>query len=101
MGAQFVSLSEAASQVESGSLIAMSGGIDKAPMAMVREIIRHNVTGLRMVFVPAGGLNGDMLMGAGAAKSVETGSLTMGEYGLAPNYRRLAKQGKIQALDST
>lgn len=98
---KFVELSDAAAKVKDGDLIAIGGNNDHAPMAMVREIVRQGTTGLRLVFVPAGGINGDMLMGAGAANWVETGSLTFGERGLAPNYRRLASAGKIEALDST
>lgn len=98
---KFVELSDAAAKVKDGDLIAIGGNNDHAPMAMVREIVRQGTTGLRLVFVPAGGINGDMLMGAGSANWVETGSLTFGERGLAPNYRRLASAGKIEALDST
>ena len=98
---KFVELSEAASKIKDGDLVAIGGNNARSPMAMVREIIRQGVTGLRLVFVPAGGINGDMLMGAGAANSVDTGSLTFGEKGLAPNYRRLASAGQVQALDST
>ena len=96
-----VSLSEAAAKIKNGDLIAIGGNNSESPMAMVREIVRQGTTGLRLVFVPAGGINGDLLIGAGAASSVETGSLTFGERGLAPNYRRFAKAGKIEALDST
>jgi acyl CoA:acetate/3-ketoacid CoA transferase alpha subunit len=98
---KFVELSDAASKVKAGDLIAIGGNNDHSPMAIVREIIRQGATGLRLVFVPAGGINGDMLMGAGSANWVETGSLTFGERGFAPNYRRLASAGKIKALDST
>ena len=70
---KFVELSDAAAKVKDGDLIAIGGNNDHAPMAMVREIVRQGTTGLRLVFVPAGGINGDMLMGAGSANCLPAG----------------------------
>lgn len=96
-----LSLSDAAAKIKSGSLVVTSGMNDRSSMAMIRELIRQKIDDLTLVFTPAGGINGDMLIGAHAVKAIETGSLTFGERGLAPNYRRVAKAGGIAALDST
>jgi glutaconate CoA-transferase subunit A len=98
---KFVSVEEAGVKIKDGMLIATAGGNEKSSMAMVREIVRQGVKGLRLVFTPAGGINGDMLIGAGAVKSVDTGGLNFGEFGRAPNYGRVSKAGKIEAMDST
>ncbi len=99
--ARIVSIEEAGNRFKDGMLIAMTGGNDRASMALTREIVRRGIKDLNLVFTPAGGIQGDMLIGAGAVASIDTGSLTFGERGLAPNYRRVAKEGGIAALDST
>ena len=99
--ARLVSIEEAGNRFRDGMLIATTGGNDRSSMALTREIVRRGVKDLTLVFTPAGGINGDMLIGAGAVASIDTGSLTFGERGFAPNYRRVAKAGGIAALDST
>ncbi|MEC8945729.1 MAG: hypothetical protein ACJ0OL_04965 [Dehalococcoidia bacterium] len=98
---KFLPIEEAVAKIHSGSLLAMSGNNHKSSMAITRELVRQNVGDLKLVFTPAGGINGDMLIGAGLVTAVETGSLTFGESGLAPNYRRVAKEGGIAAMDTT
>ncbi len=98
---RIVSIEEAGNRFKDGMLIATTGGNDQSSMALTREIVRRGITDLTLVFTPAGGIQGDMLIGAGAVKAIDTGSLTFGERGFAPNYRRVAKAGGIAALDST
>ncbi len=98
---RIVSIEEAGNRFRDGMLIATTGGNDRSSMALTREIVRRGIKDLTLVFTPAGGLQGDMLIGAGAVTAIDTGSLTFGERGFAPNYRRVAKEGGIAALDST
>ena len=98
---RIVSIEEAGNRFKDGMLIATTGNNDSSSMALTREIVRRGIKDLTLVFTPAGGIQGDMLIGAGAVKAIDTGSLTFGERGFAPNYRRVAKAGGIAALDST
>lgn len=94
--ARFVSLSEAASAIPSGSKVAVGGAMVMSPMAFVRELIRQGKSDLDLVVIPIGGINVDMLVGAGAVRSVEFPQISMGEFGMAPNFRRAVETGRIK-----
>ncbi len=93
--ARFVTLAEAVAAVPSGGKIAIGGAMVMSPMSFVREMIRQEKRDLDLVVVPIGGVNIDMLAGAGCVRSVEFPQVSLGEYGMAPNFRRCVEQGKI------
>lgn len=97
--AQFVSLSEAAAAVSSGSQVVIGGAMVMSPMSVVRELVRQGKKDLDLVSVPIGGINVDMLVGAGAVRSVEFPQVSMGEFGMAPNFRRAAERGTIRTRE--
>ncbi len=97
---RFISLAEAARLVADGATVALAGNVDMSPIGLVRELIRQGRRGLRLVLVPSGGLAADLLIGAGAAASAEFGSLHLGEYGVAPAFKRLVEAGRFRPLDS-
>ncbi len=93
--APFVTLAEAVVDVPSGSKVAIGGAMVMSPMAFVREMVRQEKRDLDLVVVPIGGINADMLIGAGCVRSVEFPQISLGEYGMAPNFRRAVEAGKI------
>ena len=93
--ARFVTLSEAAAAVPSGAKIAIGGAMVMSPMSFVREMVRQEKRDLDLVVVPIGGINVDMLVGAGCVASVELPQVSLGEYGMAPNFRRAVESGRI------
>ena len=93
--APFVTLAEAAAAVPSGAKVAIGGAMIMSPMSFVREMIRRETRDLDLVAVPIGGINVDMLVGAGCVRSVEFPQISMGEFGMAPNFRRAAELGRI------
>jgi glutaconate CoA-transferase subunit A len=97
--ARFVSLAEAAFAVPSGSRVAIGGAMVMPPMAFVRELVRRGKTGLHLVCSPIGGINVDMLAGAGCARSVEFPQVSMGEFGMAPNFRRAVESGSLETRE--
>ncbi len=97
---RFVSLVEAAALVPDGATVALAGNLDMSPLALVWELVRQGRRGLRLVLVPSGGLAADLLIGAGVAESAEFGSVHLGEYGVAPAFKRLVEAGKFRPLDS-
>ncbi len=98
---QLRSAQEAIAGVADGAHIVMAGGNDMAPMALVRELVRQGKRDLRLVLAPAGGLNVDLLIGAGAVASIELSSVNLGEFGFAPQFRRAAEKGSLDIKDST
>nr|WP_205826653.1 CoA transferase [Mesorhizobium zhangyense] len=70
-------------------------------MAMTRPIIDHGASDLDLVCVPTGGLQVDMLVGAGLVRSVETSAVSLGEAGGAPRFNQAVRDGSIGLRDAT
>ncbi|MEI5676839.1 CoA transferase [Mesorhizobium sp. CCNWLW179-1] len=70
-------------------------------MAMTKPIIDHGAGDLDLVCVPTGGLQVDMLVGAGLVRSVETSAVSLGEAGGAPRFNQAVKDGAIGLRDAT
>ncbi len=95
-------LSEAAVQVKTGARLVMSANMHRAPMALLREIVRRGVNNLRVIGVVGGEINIDFLVGAGAVSVVDTCSVTLGEFArTGPNFARYVEAGRVRALDNT
>ena len=92
-------LAGAAALVKDGDLVALGGHMRAAPMALVRELIRQGRRNLGLVTVPTGGLNVDLLIGAGAASRLHFAQVVLEEYGLAPNFRRAVEQGAVDCWE--
>ncbi len=97
--ARFVPLADAAAAIPSGSRVAIGGAMVMPPMALVRELVRQGKKELDLVCSPIGGINVDMLAGAGCARSVEFPQVAMGEFGMAPNFRRAVETGSLKARE--
>lgn len=95
-------LKEAAAAVNDGALVGLTTAVvDNAPMAFLREVIRHGTKDLRLVTLTGGGLNADLLIGAGVVAEYETCSCALGLYGPAPNFQRAVRAGLIKLKDTT
>ncbi|PWW03299.1 glutaconate CoA-transferase subunit A [Paenibacillus cellulosilyticus] len=101
MSAIHKELKEVTALIRSGDKVAISGSLEMAPMALVREVIRAGVKGLHLVCSGSVGLNADLLVGSGAVETIELSHVMLGESGLAPRFRRLAEQGALRILDHT
>jgi glutaconate CoA-transferase subunit A len=84
------SIDEAAALVADGARIAFGGGggLMRRPLDFSRALVRRGVTGLH-VFNFLGGLEIDLLLGAGAVSSTNCAYLGLLEHGQAPNFQRL------------
>ncbi len=97
-----LSLQQAGALVADGDQIVMGAGMERSPMALLRELVRQGRRSLRLVGVVDGALNLDFLVGAGAAASVDTCSVTLGRFArTGPNFQRHVQDGRIKALDNT
>jgi glutaconate CoA-transferase subunit A len=70
-------------------------------MALVRALLRRGARDLDLVSAPTGGLAEDLLIAAGAVRSIHTSGVDLAEHGLAPNFSRAAEAGAIRVIDST
>jgi acyl CoA:acetate/3-ketoacid CoA transferase alpha subunit len=97
-----VTLEEAATLVERGCTLGMTASeLQTAPMAFLRELVRRGIGGLNLVGVTGGGLNFDLLIGAGAVASADFCHLSLGELGPAPNFQRHLRLGTFKLKDNT
>jgi glutaconate CoA-transferase subunit A len=94
-------LSQLARMVEPGMGVALPVDYAGVSMAMTRHMVAHGAGDLDLVCVPTGGLQPDMLIGAGLVRSIETSAMTLGEAGGAPCFNRAVKAGSITIRDAT
>ena len=94
-----MSLKDAVAAIPDGALITFGGfDINRAPMALVREIVRQGKRGLRVIS-PPNPLPLDLLVGAGAVVEADFGYLGFqyeGGFVVAPNVRRAIEQGTLR-----
>ena len=93
-------LAQAIASVADGSIVALGGNtIHRAPCAAAHELIRQQKRRLELVKT-AGAYDVDVLVGAGVADRVSAGFIGFENvFGLAPQYRRAAEQGRIQVKE--
>ncbi len=96
MSSIWTDLAGAAALVHDGDLVALAGHTRAAPMALIRELIRQGRRNLGLVTVPTGGLNVDLPVGAGLVDRLHFAQVALEEYGMAPNFRRAAEQGRLK-----
>lgn len=90
-----------AEQVRDGTRLALPVDYGGVPMALTRAIVARGVRDLDLVCVPISGLQADMLIAAGCARSIETSAVTLGEFGQAPAFTRAVRDGRIVLKDAT
>ncbi|MEE9471954.1 MAG: CoA-transferase [Gemmatimonadota bacterium] len=97
--ADLVSIEEAVRGIPAGALITFGGfQLNRAPMALVRELIRQERRGLRVVTLP-NPLPIDLLVGAGMVDEAEFGFIGFqfeDGFAVAPNMRRAIQEGTLR-----
>jgi len=95
---RFVDLAEAAEFIPDGATL----GVGRLPpMALVRQLVRRGARDLDLVSAPTGGLAEDLLIAAGAVRSIHTSGVDLAEFGLAPNFGRAVEEGAVRVIDSS
>ncbi len=94
-------LDRLAAQVAPGMKLAVPVDYGGVPMALTRAIIERDIGNLHLVCVPTGGMQVDMLIGAGLVKTVETSAVSLGEAGGAPRFNAAVRAGEVHMLDAT
>jgi glutaconate CoA-transferase subunit A len=99
---KLTTLDKAASLVKTGAQVVMTANLQRAPMALLRQVVKQGTRDLRVVGVVGGDLNIDFLVGAGAVRIVDTCSVTLGEFArTGPNFARYVQEGRVRSLDNT
>ena len=99
---KLTTLEQAAAHVKTGARLVMSANMHRAPMALLRQVVRQGTRGLRVVGVTGGTIDIDFLVGAGAVEVVDTCSVTLGEFArTGPNFARYVQAARVRALDNT
>jgi glutaconate CoA-transferase subunit A len=99
---KLTTLTRAAAVVQDGMLLGLTTSTtDNAPMAFLREVIRQGTKRVRLVTLTGGGLNADLMIGAGIVSEYETCSCVLGPYGAAPNFQRALRAGLMRMKDTT
>ena len=93
---KLVTLSEAVRLIQDGDMVAIGGNVlHRAPMALVREILRQKKRNLRIVKT-AGAMDVDILCMGDCVSSVDAGFISYEtEYSLASHYRMAVQSGKV------
>lgn len=98
---EVLSLEQLVAAIPDGTRIALPADYSNCAMAAVRALMRRGVRNLHVVGVPSGGMQADMLIGAGCVVRVEAAAVTMGEHGPAPRFTAALKAGEIDMQDAT
>ena len=88
-------------RIEDGTSLALPPDYSGCAMSAVRLLIERGVTDLRVITVPQGGLQVDLLIGAGCVSVLESAAVTLGEHGLAPRFTDAMRTGSIHMREST
>lgn len=101
MTSLFKTTDEMMAAVQNGSKICIPADYAGVSMAATRSLIRQSLRDLHVVCVPTGGLQAELLIGAGLVSTLETSAITMGEYGPAPRFTAAVKNNQLRLIDAT
>jgi len=94
-------LDELVAGIGDGTMLAVPKDFSGVAMAATRALLRRGVKDLHIVGVPVCGIQVDILIGAGAVRTLETSAVTLGEHGAAPRFTAAVREGAIRLLDAT
>jgi glutaconate CoA-transferase subunit A len=95
------SLEEALGPIQDGCLIVVPPDYGGVAMEATRALIRRGIRDLHIVALPASSLQADMLIGAGAVRTLESAAVSLGEFGPAPRFTAAVTGGRITMKDAT
>jgi glutaconate CoA-transferase subunit A len=94
---KLITIDEAAQAIPDGANLALGGGGAgmRRPMEIARALVRRRARDLA-IFHMLGGLETDLLIGAGAVASTNCAYVGLLEYGQAPCFQRAARSGALK-----
>jgi acyl CoA:acetate/3-ketoacid CoA transferase alpha subunit/acyl CoA:acetate/3-ketoacid CoA transferase beta subunit len=92
-------LADIGEYIRPGSFVALGGGWScNKPMAVVRQIIRQKISGLKTLSI-VGGWEMEWLLAAGAVDHLVFSFLSLESFGLPPHFRRAAEKKTIRLTE--
>ncbi len=88
-------------RIPDGALLAVPADYAGVAMTATRALLRRGVRNLHLVCLPSGGMQTDLLIGAGAIRTIEAAAVTLGEFGAAPRFVDAVRRGTIRLKDAT
>jgi glutaconate CoA-transferase subunit A len=88
-------------RIRDGSLLAVPKDSSGVALAATRELVRKGVRKLHLLCVPTGGIQADILIGAGLVETLETSAVTLGEFGGGPRFSAAVRDGSLRMKDAT
>ena len=92
-------LTDIGEYIRPGSFVALGGGWScNKPMAVVRQILRQKISGLKTLSI-VGGWEMEWLLAAGAVDHLVFSFLSLESFGLPPHFRRAAEKKTIRLTE--
>ncbi len=103
MGENLVSLAEAASVVQDGATLALGGmTLYRRPVAFVKALLRRPRSPRDLTLLSfTGGVESDLLVGAGCVSTVRSAYFGLESFGFAPMFTQFAQAQKIRVIEET
>ena len=87
--------------VPDGAKLAVPSDYSGVAMSATLALIERRHRNIHLVTVPTGGLQAELLIGAGCIGRLETAAITLGEFGPAPRFVASVKCGEMDLRDAT
>ena len=103
MTEMYVSPDDAASAVADGQTLALGGmTLYRRPMAFVKALLRRSRLPRDLTLLSfTGGMESDLLIGAGCVARVRSAYFGLETFGLAPMFTKFAQEQRIQIIEET
>ena len=100
---RYVSLEEAAAAVQDGDTLALGGmTLYRRPVGFVKALLARRERPKDLTLLSfTGGLESDLLVGAGCVKRVRSAYFGLEVFGLAPMFTQFAQSGRIDVMEET
>ncbi len=97
----WTTVEDLAERIPDGARVALIRDGCGIAMAVTYALIRRKARDLRLVNMPTGGMQTDLLIGAGCAVELETSGVSLGEYGPAPRFAAAVTSGSLAIKEAT
>ena len=96
-------MEEAAGSVFDGATLALGGmTLYRRPLAFVKALLRRKRLPKDLTLLSfTGGIESDLLIGAGCVKAVRSAYFGLEAFGLAPMFTQFVQQGRVQVIEET